>query len=231
MPSGISDPISSAVGIGLGLVGSIGKMFGNAKANRELRTLQANDPNYATSSAGMANNKLASGRLGLAQTLLNARMPGAQTIERNIYGTQANTTAGINRNATDSATALALQGGVQGQTNQAFNQLGLEEKNNYQQNYQNLVGAQEGMMNENDRAYQDQVRRFGDQAQIGGQINQNRQNTWSSISNLGFGIADIGANGGFGGGSSSGGQGMSTGMGWNPARQGFNSSGRATGTF
>lgn len=178
-------------GLALGAIGAIGKLFGAGKANKKLSALQASDPTYTA-------NPLANERLGLAKTLLNARMPGAASIERNIYGNQANTLSNIDRNATDSSQALSLAGGVQGQTNDAFNKLGIQEGQNYQQNYQNLVGAEQGAINEGDKVYDDSVRRFGDRAQIQGQQNQNNQNVWQSVANAGFGIADYGINGGFG---------------------------------
>lgn len=199
MPGSGLNP-ASAIGMGIGLIGSIGQLFGNAKANKELRALQASDPSYNA-------NPLAQQRLGLAQTLLNARMPGSASMERNIYGNQANTISNINRNSTDSSQALALGAAAQGSTNQAFDQLGQQEAQDYQRRYSNLVGAQEGAINEGDKVFQDNVRRFGDRGQIQGAINANRQNTWQSISNLGFGISDLAQNGGFGGKGGSGGMG------------------------
>lgn len=184
-------------GMALGVIGSIGQLFGNAKANKELRNLQGQDPNYATSAAGIQNNQVAQGRYGLAQTLLNSRMPGTSTLENDIYGNQSNTVAGANRNATNSAQALAVGAGAQGQTNQAFNQLGQEQNQYFQQNLQNYNQAGEGVINEGDKAFGDQQRRFGDQVQIQGAINKNRQNTWGSIANGGFALADFGMNGGF----------------------------------
>lgn len=222
------DPISSAIGLGVGVIGSIGRLFGNAKANRELRALQASDPNYATSSAGIANNKLASGRLGLAQTLLNAKMPGSQTIERGIQSSQSNTVGNFRRGATDSSQFLLGAAGTEGIANDAYEKEGLMQNDYYQQNLKNLNGAQEGMINENNKGFEDDLRRYSDKVQIGGAINQNRQNSWGSLSNLGFGMADFSANGGFGGGQGSG---ASGGIGWNPSRQGFNNTGRATGIF
>lgn len=185
------NPLSIA-GLGLGFVGAIGKLFGAHSANKKLDALESSDPTYQA-------NPLAQQRLRLAQTLLNARMPGSASIEKNIYGNQANTLSNIDRNATDSSQALALAGGVQGQTNQAFDQLGVQEGQNYQQNLKNLEGAQEGEINEGDKVFQDQTRRFQDKAQIQGQQNQNNQNVWQSVSNAGFGIADYGINGGFNG--------------------------------
>lgn len=178
-------------GIGLGLVGTVGKMFGNAKANKTLGQLKGQIPTYASS-------PYAAQRLALANTMLNAKMPGSSTIERGIYGNQANQMANINRNATDSSQALALGAATQGATNQAFEQEGLDQNQYHQQALNNLTGAQEGMINEGDKVYQSQQTKFGDLAQIEGAQNQNTQNTWGSIANLGFGMADLGVNGGLG---------------------------------
>ena len=46
--------------------------------------------------------------------------------------------------------------------------------------------------------YQSQPNNFGDLAQIEGAQNQTTQNSWGSIANLGFGMADLGVNGGLG---------------------------------
>ncbi len=215
-----AESLLNPIGLGLGLIGSIGKMFGNGKANRELRALEKQNPIYKA-------NPLAAQRLALAQTLLNARSPGSMQVERNIYGSAANQNAGIDRNATDANSALLAKTGTFGQELNAFNKLGLNEAEDYQRRYGNLTNAQEGQINEDDKVFGDETRRFQDKLQIGGAINANRQNSWGSLSNLGFGISDFATNGGFGGG----GNGMSRGMGWNPSRQGFNSSGRATGVF
>lgn len=192
------------IGAAVGILGGIGKMIGRGKANRQMNALLAQDPTYKA-------NPLAGQRLGLAQQLLNARMPGAATAERNIYGNQATTLANVNRNATDASQALALSAGVQGQTNQSFQDLGMQEAQDYQRRYSNLEGAQEGMIAEGDKVYQDQVRKFGVLSQIRGAQNENRQNTWGDISNLGFSAMGFGMQGGFknlfGGGGQQGGVG------------------------
>lgn len=202
----------SAIGMGVGLIGSIGNIFGSRRANKRLEALIGQNPAYK-------ENPIAGQRLALAQQLLNARMPGAASIERNIYGNQANTLANVQRNATDASQALALSAGTQGQTNQAFNQLGIQESQDYYNRLGNLTGAQQGMIQEGDKVYQDQVRRFQDLAAIRGAQNQNRQSAWQGIGNLGFGLMNFGAateqglanmftggmGGAFGGGRSSGG--------------------------
>jgi hypothetical protein len=192
------------IGLGIGLVGGVGRLISRGKANKDLKGLMAKNPTYR-------ENPLAKQRLGLAQSLLNARMPGAATAEKNIFANQANQISNINRGATDSAQALALATGTQGQTNQAISDLGQAEAGDYQRRFGNYANAQEGVINEQDKVYQDQVRRFGDMAQIQGQVNQNRQNSWGEVANLGFGLANFGMGGGFDGmfkqGGNSGGMG------------------------
>lgn len=190
------DPLSIA-GLGLGVIGGIGSIFGARKANRQLEKLMKSNPQYKA-------NPIANQRMGLAQTLLNARAPGAAAAERNIYQNQANMQGQVNRNATDASQAMAMAAAGQGQSNQAFGNLQSAEAQDYQRRYGNLEGAQQGVIQEDDKVYQDQVRRFQDMAQIKGMQNQNRQNSWNSLSNLGFGAMNLGMAGGsqslFGGG-------------------------------
>jgi len=188
------------LGLGLGLAGALGKMAGRGKANKKMNRLLGEDPVYS-------ENPIARQRMGLAQTMLNARMPGAQAVENNIYGNQANTLSNIQRGATDSSQALAMASGVQGSTNDAFQNLGITEAQDYQRRYGNLSDAQEGVIREGDKVFRDKERRFGNKMQVSGAINENRQNNWGDISNMGFGLADFAMSGGFnslqGGGSPS----------------------------
>jgi len=178
------------IAAGVGIAGAIGKMFGRKKANKEMNKLLSQDPTYKA-------NPIANERLGLAKQLLNARMPGAATIERGIYGSQANSMASASRNATDSSQLLALGAAGQGQTNQSFQDLGLLEDQNYQQNLNRVEDAQQGVINEGDKVFSDEQRRFGNKVQIKGAQNENRQNTWGDISNLGFAASSFGLQGGF----------------------------------
>lgn len=177
-------------GAGLGLIGTIGKMFARGAANRKLRQLQKEDPVYQSS-------PIAAQRLGLANTLLNARAPGAAAAEQNIYSNQANATANAERGATDSSQLLLTGGAIQGQTNDAFNQLGQNETADYQRRYGNQVGAQEGMIAEGDKVFNDQTRRFNDKTQFQGAQAANNANNWGDVSNFGMALGNFGVNGGF----------------------------------
>lgn len=188
-----------AAGLGLSAIGEIGKIFGRGAANRRLRKLLEQDPQWKDR---YVINPVAQQRLGLAQQLLNARMPGAAGAERNIYNNEANTNASFSRNATNSAQLLNLLSASQGQTNDALNKLGIEESQDYGNRLQNLNSAQQGIITEGDKVYQDKqykheddVRRFHDKLGVYGAMNQNNQANWGSLSNFGFGLANMGAAG------------------------------------
>lgn len=187
-----AESFMNPIGMAAGVVGTIGKMFSRAKNNRELEKLLGQDPSYSI-------NPLAQQRLGLAQTLLNARMPGSQARENRIFGNQASNQYNVGRTATDASQALLMNATGQGQTNQAFGDLGMDEANYFQQNLNNLTGAQEGMIQEGNKVYEDQVRKYGNKMQIKGAQAENRNNTWSDVANLGFGLSDFGMSGGFDG--------------------------------
>lgn len=175
---------------GLGIIGGLGKIIGRGRANKNMSKLLKDDPTYTA-------NPLAANRLGLAQSLLNARMPGAASAERNIYGSQA---AGFNnaaRSATDPTQLLAAGVAGQAQTDQSFENLEQQEAAGFQQRYNNLTSAQEEQIQEDDKVFNDQTRRFNDKFQVAGAKNANNQNSWGDISNLGFGLADFGMAEGF----------------------------------
>jgi hypothetical protein len=164
----------SLIGLGTGLIGGIGQLFGTSSANKKLQALQ------------QQNDALADNRLGLAKTLLNARTPGSADVERNIFTNQANELGQVNRTATSSNEALLAGAGVQGQTNDALNKLGIQDKQDYQRRYGNLQNAEDAKLQSLE----------GD-AQLEGAQSKNNYNTWGNISNMGMGLADIGLAGGF----------------------------------
>lgn len=139
--------------------GSVKRPYSAKNTNKRLGEFALSDPTY-TSSPYAANT------LGLAQTILNGRMAGASSRERNIYGAGANAMGNINRNVTDSSQALALGAGIQGQEGQQFDQLQQMEGQDYYNKLQNLNQANAGMTAEGDKIHDDQVRRWQDQVNI-----------------------------------------------------------------
>ncbi len=151
--------------------------------NRMQKGINPMDPTYKVS-------PYAQQRLGLAQNLLNARMPGATAMERNIYGNQANQMANVERNATSGSQALAMGSAAQGQTNQAFQNLGVQEQQDYYNRLGNQTSALQGMTQEGDKVYQDQLRDYQEKmslknAYLGASM-QNRTTSWNSLANMGL---------------------------------------------
>jgi hypothetical protein len=182
MPAG---GLITIAGLGLGLAGSVGKGIQRSKANKELKNLMNTMPQYK-------ENPLFAQRLGLAQQLLNARMPGAAAAERNIYQTQANQMANVQRGATSGSDVLLGGAGAAGQAGQAFNQLGQMEAADYQRRYGNLASAQDAQAQEQQRLFEDQLRRYQMQTQLQGAIQENRAATWGDVANFGMGAANLG---------------------------------------
>jgi hypothetical protein len=112
-------------------------------------------------------------------------------------GGMGNTIAAAQRNASDSSQALAMAAAAQGQAQQGFNQLGMQEgafKMNQIQNYNQGV---EGQIAEQQTQFKDEVRRFDDTVDVEGAKAKNRASSWGDIANMGFGIADFAKEGGF----------------------------------
>lgn len=164
------------ISAGVGLAGSIGKMIGRGAANRQMKKLLAEQPKYKYDE--------------MARTLLNARMPGAAQAERNIYQTGANALGRMQQAATSSADLMQAAAGVQAQGNQAFQGLAGQEAQDYQRRYANYQDEQQ-------RKFADELRQYQTKSQLQGAIQENKQNTWGDIANLGFSVANFASAGGF----------------------------------
>lgn len=151
--------IGGAVSASGGSGGSSSKRYSAKHTMKTLDAMGNADPLYTGS-------PYAQNTLGLAQTLLNSRMAGVQRYTNNIYGSQANTLSGINRNATDSSQALALAAGVQGQTDASFGNLQQMEAQDYNSKVANLNQANQGMTAEGDKIYDSIKNKWQDQVNI-----------------------------------------------------------------
>lgn len=188
---------------GIALAGGVASIIQRSKANKDMRRLMASNPAYKA-------NPLVADNLGYAKTLLNARMPGAATMENNIAANKASSISNINKAATDSSTALALASGAQGQADDQFQRLGLEENQDFQRRYNNVNSAITDQVGEDDKVFNDSVRRFGNNVEFQGAINQNRANNVSEATNMAMGLANFGMAGGMGGMFGGGGGGNAT---------------------
>jgi hypothetical protein len=178
----------SWIAVGVAAVGTIGGIISRSNANKKARQQLANRPSYAI-------DESIKKRLGLAETQYGGRSGAAAAAERNIFQTAANTQANINRAATDVTQAQLGAGQIQGQTNQAFNQLQIQEIADEQRKLQNLVSAQEAMAAENKAAWGWNVQgKWQDTNAIEAAIAQNRANSWKDVTQAGMAAASLSAN-------------------------------------
>lgn len=159
-----------------GLQQGIANIFTTRKANKELNKLLGQQVNFQKS-------PYAAQQLGLAQQMFGGRMAGAAQQEQNILSNQANYNANLQKNATDSSQLLAMAAAGQGQTNAAFQDLGIQEQQNKMNMLQNMNNAYGGMINQDMMAYQDKVRQFNDLAAIRGAQTQNRASAVNGVFN------------------------------------------------
>lgn len=158
-------------------------------------------------------SEFAKEQLDNARNAMNARMPGSQQMEQNVFRNQANSMMNLARVGTPQQ-MLAAAGAVQGNTNNALNQLAMQEQQYRTGMLGNLNAALGVMTNEGDKVYVDQTNRFNRQyAEKQGLLNsaeQNRANVGSSIAGGVNQIANM-ALSAFGGGAG-GGAGMLGGL-------------------
>jgi hypothetical protein len=169
-------------------IGSVGKAIGRSQANKQMRKLLAEQPKYK-------ENPLAGQQYALAQNMFNAQMPGTQQYLSGIERTRASEIAAAERGGGNTLLAAAAAGG---QANEAGQALAGQQAAYKQSAYGNVAAANQGLIGEQDKVYNDQLRQYQNRAQIEGAINENRQNTWGDIANAGFGVASMGMNGAFG---------------------------------
>jgi hypothetical protein len=178
-------PLLAAIGGGASLLGSIGKMFGRDEGNAQLNQLlskinaQQINPEFGKQAAETAAEK-------------NARMRGAAAAERNIYQSGANAMSRIQRGATDPNQILLGSGNVQGQENVAFENLQQQEAADFENRSARAAQAAMAKANAEEQLKQ---QKLAAEAQIKGAMQENRQNTWGDIANLGMAGLNLAAAG------------------------------------
>jgi hypothetical protein len=173
---------ANPIGLGLSALGGIGKtIFGLFQQHKAHQIHPVYNP-YEISPE-------AKSQLGLAQQLYNGRMFGAGDMEKNIGAGQAGYLNNINRNATDSAQALALGGLSQGVSNNAYHNLQTQESQNKYAMVNNLNNAQQNMQNEEWKKYQDMMQKY--QLDMGVKTSTEQ----AGIQNMFGGVNDLGSMG------------------------------------
>lgn len=151
---------ANPIGLGLNLATSIFGAFQGAKMLKKAK--QINPERFMYGDKRLLGNEspYAKQMLGLAQTQLNARNPFAAAQTRGILTNQSNAMANINRNVIDPSQALAMTSMLQGNTDEALFNQGLQEQNAYGQRLGNLQTAQGVMISEGDKVYKDRLDKY-----------------------------------------------------------------------
>lgn len=177
-------------------------IFGAFKGAKSLKEAKKIKPEYyAYGDPRLLGNEspYAKQMLGQAQMQLNARNPFAAAQQRGILGSQANAMAGAQRAVTDPSQALAMTAALQANTDQALFGQAAQEQQAYQQRMGNLMGAQQVMISEGDKVYQDRLRKFMmDQERKDALQQAGTQSIINAGSSLGSSLLGLGKAGGFG---------------------------------
>lgn len=175
--------LNALPGIGAA-AGAVGGLFGIFNGIHQNHLANLIHPDYHP----YEESQYAKQRLGMAQQLFNGQMPGLQQEQQNIANSQANYTNSIERNATDASQALALQGLAQGQSNNAYNQLGQEQAQWKNSQLGNLNDAYRAMTEEGDKSYQSYLQKYMSD------VNTQNQLRGNGAQNIYGGFNAIGAN-------------------------------------
>jgi hypothetical protein len=182
----------AAIGAGISAASGLYGIFKGIHQNNLANKVVVPDATYNTSQYAQNN-------LGLAQSMFNSRNPGSAYAAQNIQGNNANTDAGIDRNATNGSQALALKMAAAGQTDQSFGNLGAQEGQWKLNMLSNLNNANNGMTMENDKVYQDRVRKqnlaMGEKNSLRGASTQNIGNGINAIGASAYGMSNMFQNG------------------------------------
>jgi len=180
------------IAAGTAVVGTAASMFSKHQANKKLKEMEKNMPTYSMDE-GVKK------RLGLSQTLLNARMPGAAAAERNIYQTQANQMAGAQRGATSGNELLLAGSGAAAQAGQQFGALNQAENADYQRRYGNVSSATDAMAAEKQAEFANKMQNYQQSVAMEGARQANTQQAISQGTQLGMGLGSMAQEGAFNG--------------------------------
>lgn len=183
------------IGSALGAIGGLVNIFQGARMQREARNIKPdyysiNDPRLK----GM-ESQYAKDMLGRAQMQANARIPGAAQRDRQIQTGLAGTQAAVRRGAVDPSMAMQAILASQAQAGQQFDQANMLDAQFQQQREANLVNAQNTMISERDKAFQDRMNKFQMDMSLKNALrNAGQQAISSGISGMAGTLTGIGAN-------------------------------------
>jgi hypothetical protein len=172
-----------------GMIGQIGATaYGIAQGANMLKEAKDINPEYYQYGDPRLQgyeSPYAKQMMGLAQTQLNARSPYAAAQQRSILGSQAGAQSAGQKAITDPSQLLAMSPVYQGVAGQQEFNRAAQEQQQYQQKLAQLTGAQQVMIGEGDKVYQDRLRKYQMDMDLKQSLKQaGRQTTLASMQNL-----------------------------------------------
>jgi len=139
----------------MGLFGAINSLIQGNKQSKMARKINPVNTTYETQQP--IQDLYNEGR-----NLYQGRMAGANQLEQNLLVNQANAMGSVDKNATSGSQALAVAAGLQGQTNQGFQDLQTKEAQDKQNRFGIQSQVSQLMAREGDKVYQDKLRNYYD---------------------------------------------------------------------
>jgi len=209
----------------MGIFSAINSLITSGKQNKMAKAINPVDATYQES-------KYTKNLYGEGKNLYQGRMAGATQAEQNLLTSGANTRAAVDKNATSGSQALAVAAGVQGQTDQGFQDLALKEAQDKQNRFGIYSNVSQLMTQEGDKVYQDKLRKYYDDLNykraLEGSAMQNKAGFFSGIDDtintagqfamMAAGVPPIPKAGGGGGAAAGGNQSMYNTPGYVPTR-------------
>lgn len=162
----------------MGLLGAINGLITAGHQRRLARQIKPVNTNYT-------ENPYIKGLYAQGSNLYQGRMAGATAAEQGIQNNAANTNATVSRNAGDASTALAVAAGVQGQADQATNNLATQEGHDKVNRFGVYSNVSQLMAQEGDKVFQDKLRNYYDdlnyKRSLEGAAMQNQQGAFNNI--------------------------------------------------
>lgn len=172
-----------------GIAGQVGATaYGIAQGAKMMSEANAIDPRYyqyGDPKLQGYESPYAKQMLGLAQTQLNARSPYAVAQQRSILASQAGAQSAGQKAITDPSQLLAMAPVYQGVAGKQEFDRAFAEQQQYQQKLAQLTGAQQVMIGEGEKIYQDRLRKYQMDMDLKQALKQaGRQTTLASMQNL-----------------------------------------------
>jgi hypothetical protein len=164
----------------LNFLGPIMQLSLAKKQKKQAALIHPDRMMYQTSPFALENK-------ALAQNAYNGRMAGAASAESNIQQAQANAFGNASRNASSGSQLLAMGAALQGQSDNSYANLAGREAQNKQAMLGQLMGANQGLIGEGDKVYNDKLLKYNEDtdaknALLSSSI-QNKFGGWTGIAN------------------------------------------------